>query len=93
MMLGETFYPCAALLASRLNISWVSYFPAAPLVPFLTSMWPGCPRRTFVPNPLSYIPQMNTRTTTQIMVRLSHFPPDEHTDLDSDHGEPSDNFC
>ena len=45
-----------------------------------------------MPNPLSYIPQMNTRTTTQIMVRLSHFPPDEHTDLDSDHGEPSDNF-
>ena len=70
LMLGEVFYSCTALLASRMDIPWVSYFAAAPLEPFLTSIWSGGNRRAFTPNPLSYFPQISMSTTTQFMVSL-----------------------
>ena len=68
MMLAEAFFSCTALLASRLDIPWVNYFPATPLEPYLTAVWAGSPRRAFVPNPLSYFPQTSMSTTTQFMV-------------------------
>ncbi len=68
MMLAEAFYSCTGILASRLDLPWVNYFPAAPLEPYLTSIWPSSPRRAFVPNPLSYFPQNTMSTTTQFMV-------------------------
>ena len=68
MMLAEAFYSCTAILASRLDVPWVNYFPAAPLEPYLTSIWAGSSRRAFVPNPLSYFPQTSMSTTTQFMV-------------------------
>ena len=77
LMLGEAFFSCSALLASRLDIQWVSYFPAAPMEPFLTSVWPGSNRRAFTPNPLSYYPQMSMTTTSQFMVRQP--PPQQLT--------------
>ena len=74
-MLGEVFYSCSALLASRMELQWVSYFAAAPLEPFLTSIWSGSARRAFTPNPLSYFPQISMSTTTQFMVSLVAFLP------------------
>lgn len=79
-MLGESFYPCTPLLASRLDLSWVGYFAAAPIEPFMSAIWPECPRRHFVPNPLSYFPQMGQSTTSQFMVRPDPSPPHSPSD-------------
>ena len=77
LMLGEAFFSCSALLASRLDIQWVSYFPAAPMEPFLTSVWPGSNRIAFTTHPLRYSPQMSMTTTSQFMVRRP--PPQQLT--------------
>ena len=74
-MLAEAFYPCTPLLASRLELPWVGYFAAAPIEPYMTAIWPESPRRHFVPNPLSYFPQMGQSTTSQFMVRLDPIAP------------------
>ena len=72
-MLGEVFYSCTSILASRMDLQWVSYFAAAPLEPYLTSIWPGSARRAFTPNPLSFFPQISMSSTTQFMVSpLAH---------------------
>ena len=68
LMLGEVFYSCTSILASRMDLQWVSYFAAAPLEPYLTSIWPGSARRAFTPNPLSFFPQISMSSTTQFMV-------------------------
>ena len=80
-MLGESFYPCTPLLASRLDLSWVGYFAAAPIEPYMTAIWPECPRRHFVPNPLSYFPQMGQSTTSQFMVRPDPSTPHSPSDF------------
>ena len=68
LMLGETFYSCSALHASRLDIQCVNYWPGAPIEPYQTCVWPGSTRRAFTPNPLSYFPQMTMTATSQFMV-------------------------
>ena len=72
VMLAEAFSPCPALLASRLDLPWVNYWPAAPLEPFMSSLWSGANRQMFQPNPLSYYPQLFMRSTTQRMVCTNH---------------------
>ena len=71
-MLAEAFSPCPAMLASKLDLPWVNYWPAAPVEPFMSSLWSGANRQMFQPNPLSYYPQFFMRTTTQRMVCTSH---------------------
>ena len=68
MMLGESINPCTALLASVLNKSWVNYWPIALWEPILSHQW-GITNQLHLPNPLSYLPQMSMRTSTQYMVR------------------------
>ena len=70
-MLAEAFSPCPALLASKLDLPWVDFWPAAPVEPFMSSLWPGANRQMFQPNPLSYYPQFFMRSTTQRMVCTS----------------------
>lgn len=68
LILGEMFYPCTALIAWKLSVPWVNYWAVAALEPYLTSLWPESPRRLFVPNPISYFPQIRMKTNTQLMV-------------------------
>lgn len=69
-LLGTTFYTCTLILASKLDVPLVSYFPAGPFEPFFTTLWRGSNRRAFLPNPLSYFPQQDMCTTTQHMVSI-----------------------
>jgi hypothetical protein len=66
VMLGDALFSCEQPLAHKLDVSWVSYWAAAPSEP--TSLWAESPRRIFAPNPISYYPQFSMRTTTQYMV-------------------------
>jgi hypothetical protein len=68
LLLGTTMNPCAQVVASKLSRPMVSYFPAGPLEPFMTSLWRGSNRRAFIPNPISYFPQMGLRTESQHLV-------------------------
>lgn len=58
------------MLAARLDIPWINYWGAAAVEPHLTSLWRESSRRLFVPNPISYLPQLEMRVTTQIMVSV-----------------------
>ena len=68
LLLGIHINPCTQVLASRLNIPFVSLLLAAPIEPLLTSLWPGSNRRAFLPNPLSYYPQLGMQIASQHMV-------------------------
>ncbi len=70
-MLATTMFPAVPILASRLNISFVNYFPAGAIEPFFTTLYRGSNRRAFLPNPLSYMPQVDLHVTSQHMVRCS----------------------
>lgn len=70
VMLAEMVTPCTALLAHKLDLSWVNHWPLAPFEPEFTSLWSASNRRMFQPNPLSYYPQTRVRTMTQSMVSL-----------------------
>jgi hypothetical protein len=61
-------YPCTALLASKLNVSWVNFWALSPLEPQFTSILWQSNRRLFIPNPLAYFPQMDLRVTSQHLV-------------------------
>ena len=68
LLLGTSFFPTVQVLAKRLNISFVDYFPAGAIEPFFTTLWRGSNRRAFLPNPLAYHPQMDMHVTSQYMV-------------------------
>lgn len=68
ILLASTFYSGTQILASRLDVPIVNYFPTGPFDPFFTSLWRGSSRRGFLPNPLSYNPQIDMESTSQIMV-------------------------
>ena len=70
VMLAEMFTPCSALLAHKLDLSWINHWPIAQVEPHFTSLWPSSNRRLFQPNPLAYFPQFKTRSTTQMMVGM-----------------------
>ena len=70
ILLASTFFPCTQILASKLDTPIVNYFPTGPFDPFFTSLWRGSNRRGFLPNPLSYNPQIDMETTSQHMVGL-----------------------
>ena len=63
---------CAQVLASKLDKSFVNYFPAGPIDPFFTTIYPDSNRRAFLPNPLSYTPQGGSVMATQHMVMPTH---------------------
>ena len=69
IMLATTMFPAVPVLASRLNISFVNYFPAGAIEPFFTTLYRGSNRRAFLPNPLSYMPQVDLPVTSQHLVR------------------------
>lgn len=69
LIFGTSFFACTHTLASRLDVPIVNFLPAAPIEPFLTSLWRGSNRRLFTSNPLSYVPQMELDFTTQYLVR------------------------
>ena len=71
-MLGYTYVLCTRVLAAKLDIALIDYSPLAPLDPLHTSIYSMSNRRTFLPNPLSYVPQACTGNTSQRMVSLIH---------------------
>ena len=73
LLLAENFNPCTRVLASKLNLSFVDYFPAGPYEPFFTSWWKGN-RQAVWPNPLSYFPQHGMHATSQRLARLLPSP-------------------
>ena len=68
LMLGESLGPCTALLAHKLNVSWVNFWPVDFTEPVMSAAWKGSNRQLHTPNPISYFPQMFMPTTTQLMV-------------------------
>ena len=70
LMVATTFNPCAQVLASKLDKPFINYFPAGPIDPMLTSIFPSSNRRALAPNPLSYVPQAGHTAATQHMVRM-----------------------
>ena len=71
LLIGFHVLPCLPILASKLDLQYVSISPAGPLDPLLTTLYSNSHRRMFLPAPLSYLPQMGMRVTSQHMVRLS----------------------
>ena len=67
-MVATSMNPCAQVLASKLDKSFINYFPAGPIDPFFTTIYPNSNRRAFLPNPLSYTPQGRSVVSTQHMV-------------------------
>ena len=67
-MVATTMNLCAQVLASKLDKNFINYFPAGPIDPFFTTIYPDSNRRAFMPNPLSYNPQGGSVTTSQHMV-------------------------
>ncbi|CAL5228007.1 g11062 [Coccomyxa viridis] len=70
LMLGYTYVLCTRVLAAKLDIALIDYSPLAPLDPLHTSIYSMSNRRTFLPNPLSYVPQACTGNTSQRMAYL-----------------------
>ncbi len=68
VIVATTMNLCAQVLASKLDKSFINYFPAGPIDPFFTSIYPDSNRRAFMPNPLSYNPQGGSVGVTQHMV-------------------------
>ena len=68
LILGTFMYPAVPILASRRNLPFINYFPAGAIEPFFTTLWRGSGRRVFLPNPLSYHPQMDLHVTSQHLV-------------------------
>ena len=68
LVLASTMYPCTQILASKLDAPIINYFPTGPFDPFFTTLWRGSNRRGFLPNPLSYNPQVDMEITSQHMV-------------------------
>ncbi|CAL8464217.1 g3752 [Coccomyxa elongata] len=84
LIFGTSFFACTHTLASRLDVPIVNFLPAAPIEPFLTSLWRGSNRRLFTSNPLSYVPQMELVFTTQYLSfpqRLQNFAKFWHVHL------------
>lgn len=69
ILVATSMNACTQILASKLDKSFVNYFPAGPIDPFFTAIYPRSNRRAFLPNPLSYVPQAGDVTTSQYMVR------------------------
>lgn len=69
ILVATSMNTCTQILASKLDKSFVNYFPAGPIDPFFTAIYPRSNRRAFVPNPLSYVPQAGEVVTSQYMVR------------------------
>ena len=67
-MVATTLNPCAQVLASRLDKPFINYFPAGPIDPMMTSIYPSSNRRALAPNPLSYVLQAGHTAATQHMV-------------------------
>lgn len=70
LIIGFHLLPCLAVLASKLDLPFVSVSPVGPQDPMFTSPYSNSNRRLFMPAPLSYLPQMGMRATTQDMVRI-----------------------
>ena len=67
-MVATSFNPCTQVLASKLDKPFINFFPAGPIDPMLTSIYPNSNRRALAPNPLPYVPQAGHTAATQHMV-------------------------
>ena len=69
ILVATSMNTCTQVLASKLDKSFVNYFPAGPIDPLFTALYPRSNRRAFLPNPLSYVPQAGEVVTSQFLVR------------------------
>lgn len=67
LLLAETLSPCAQIMASKLDVSFVNFWLYGPVEPFATSIWRASNRNAFAPNPIAYFPQKGTGIDTQHM--------------------------
>ena len=56
MIVATSLNPCTQVLASKLDKPFIDFFPAGPIDPMLTSIYPNSNRRALAPNPLPYVP-------------------------------------
>ena len=69
-MVATSINLCTQVLASKLDKPFIDFFPAGPIDPMLTSIYPNSNRRALAPNPLSYVPQAGQTAATQHMVGM-----------------------